>query len=120
MKLGFLFLLLGLMLFNASAFGELSVEDIEKIRAIVKEIVAQEIAKVTGKIDGITGRIDRIDKQLDRNFALILALIAFMGVVIGLPQFLERKKDANKRGRLRCSNNKFWRNSGKSTSCTGK
>ena len=114
MKFGFLCFLLGLLLFNASAFGELSVEEYEKIRVIVKETVAQEMAKVNGKIDGINGKIDgtngRIDgingrldginKQLDRNFALILALMALIGVVLGIPQLRERKKEREQKRQI--------------------
>ena len=92
MKFGFLCFLLGLLLFNASAFGELSVEDIEKIRAIVKDSVGQEIAKVTDRFDGI-------EKKLDRNFAvLLLALLALIGVVIVPPRCRKRSAQSLDRG----------------------
>ncbi len=99
-----------LLLFTVPAFSALTVEDIEKIRSIikeeitavkketiasetrVKEYVSQEIAKVNIKIEEmdrrLTGEIRSLDKQLDRLFALVMVLVAFVAVVIGIPQII--------------------------------
>ena len=100
----------GLLLFTASAFSELTVEDLEKIRSIVKEevdpvkeeiaksearmkeYVSQEIATVNVKIEEMdkrqTGAIEMLGKRLDHIFLLVLALVAFIAVVIGIPQII--------------------------------
>lgn len=119
MKLGCLFFLCGLLFFSALAFGELSVEDWEKFRAIVKEEVSasekrtkehttQEVAKLIIRMDQMDKRreaqfeaIDNrfedtsqrfgdVNTRLNFNFVLLVALI---GVVIGLPLFRDRKKE---------------------------
>lgn len=119
MKLGCLFFLWGLLFFSASAFGELSVEDFEKFRAIVKEEVSasekrtkehttQEVAKLIVRMDrmdkhreaqfeaidnrfGDTNqRFSDVNTRLNFNFVLLVALI---GAVIGLPLFRDRKKE---------------------------
>ena len=107
-----------LLLFTVPAFSELTAADIEKIRSIIKEEVeeaitasetrmkehiSQEIEKVnikisemdkrlTGEIQGLdkrlTGEIRASDKRLDQLFMLVLALVAFIAVVVGVPQIL--------------------------------
>ena len=80
------------LLFTVPAFSELTVEDIEKIRSIVKEetaasekrvkeYISQEIAKVNIKIE-------EMDKRLGYIFTLVIALVAFIAVVIGIPQII--------------------------------
>ena len=101
-----------LLLFTAPAFSELTVEDIEKIRSIVKEettasetrvkeYISQEIAKVNIKIEEmdkrLTGEIKTLDKRLDQHFMLVLALIAFIAVVIGVPQIIVAMQGKNQR-----------------------
>ena len=87
-----------LLLFPVSVFAELSVEDFEKIRAILKEeisevetrltekinksekhlkeYVTQEVGKVDIKIDEmdkrLTGEINNMDKRLDQMFTLVV------------------------------------------------
>ena len=123
-----------LLLFTAPAFSELTVEDIEKIRSIVKEettasetrvkeYISQEIAKVNikieemdkrlnGEIKGLDthlsseikgldtrlgGEIKALGKRLDQLFTLVLALIAFIAVVIGVPQIIVAMQGKNQR-----------------------
>ena len=102
------------LLFTVPAFSELTAEDIEKIRSIfkeetaasekrIKEYISQEIAKVNIKIEEIdkrltgeigaldsrlTGEIRALDKRLDHIFTLVIALAAFIAVVIGIPQII--------------------------------
>ena len=108
-----------LLCFTTSAFSELTVEDIEQIRSIVreettavkeetiasetrvKEYISQEIAKVNIKIEEmdkrLTGEIKTLDKRLDQHFMLVLALIAFIAVVIGVPQIIVAMQGKNQR-----------------------
>ena len=102
------------LLFTVPAFSELTAEDIEKIRSIVKEetaasetrmkeYVSHEIAKVSIKIEEmdkrltseiraldsrLTVEIRALDKRLDHIFTLVIALVAFIAVVIGIPQII--------------------------------
>ena len=102
------------LLFTVPAFSELTAEDIEKIRSIVKEetaasenrmkeYVSHEIAKVNIKIEEmdkrltseikaldsrLTVEIRALDKRLDHIFTLVIALVAFIAVVIGIPQII--------------------------------
>ena len=105
MKLGLFFSLIFLLL-NLPAFGELSTADLEKINAMfkesearIKEYVTQEIAKVNIKIDemdkrltseirSVEKRLNDVNNRLDDQFLLLLALVGFIGVVIGIPQIL--------------------------------
>ena len=105
-----LFLSALLLLCTAPAFSELTADDLEKINEIVrqsetrlKEDISQEIAKVYIKIEEmdkrLTGQIkalesrqtrdfDTLGKRLDYIFMLVLALVAFVGVVVGIPQII--------------------------------
>ena len=108
-----LILIIGLLLLSADAFGELSLSDIEKIRAIVKEsdtllraeiaasekrmreyvsqeikIVSQEIKIVSQEIKAVNTTIAEMDKRLSQIFVLVIALVAFIGVVVGVPQII--------------------------------
>ena len=84
MKFGILFLI-GLWLISAAALGELSVDDLDKIRDIVKESedrLRAEIALVRAEN---AASETRTNKQLDRNFTLLIALFGFVAVVTGIP-----------------------------------
>ena len=84
MKVG-LSLLIGLFLISTSAFGALSVEDLEKIREIVKESedrLRAELALVRAENAASEARTNN---QLDRNFTMLVALFGFIAVVIGIP-----------------------------------
>jgi len=89
-----------LLPFTASAFGELTQADIEKMRLIVEESEKQIKEHVKIKIDELDARLstkieaaDRrlsevikgLDKRLDPIFALVTVLIAFIAGVIGVP-----------------------------------
>ena len=92
MKVG-LSLLIALLLISTSAFGALSVDDLEKIREIIKEsedrLRAENAASEA-----------RTSKQLDRNFTLFVALFGFIAVIIGIPLTLvmsQARKERNSR-----------------------
>ena len=114
MKL-YLFFIVGLLFFSTPVFGELSNADLEKINTMfkesearMKEYVTQEIAKVNLRIDAldqrltseirsVDKRLDGMNKRLDNYFSLLLALFAFVGVVIGIPQILVALQRKNQR-----------------------
>ena len=80
-----IFFLIGLCLISAAALGELSVDDLDKIRDIVKESedrLRAEIALVRAEN---AASETRTNKQLDRNFTLLVALFGFVAVVTGIP-----------------------------------
>ena len=105
MKSG-LFFMIGLLV-SASAFGELSVADLDKIRGIVTESETRlraEIAAVEKRLRAeieilraenaasetrlraeATASEGRTSKQLDRNFVLLVGQLGFIAVVIGIP-----------------------------------
>ena len=100
-----------LLLCTTSAFAELSSEDLNKIRTLVKEevsevearltdrinlsekhlkeYVTQEIGKVNIKIEEmdrrLTGEIRNMDKRLDQTFTLVVVLITAVIAVVGVP-----------------------------------
>ena len=113
MKTG-LFFLLGLLLVSSSAFGALSVADLDKIRGIVTESETRlrtEIVAVEKRLRAEMARLRaemarlraenaasekrlraeavaseaRTNKQLDRNFVLLVGQLGFIAVVIGIP-----------------------------------
>ena len=96
-----------LLLFAAPVFSELMPADIDKIRLIVKEEVEQAVTasetrmsksieasetrikdQVSLEISKVNGTIAEMDKRLSYIFTLVIALIAFIAVVIGVPQIL--------------------------------
>ena len=91
------------LLFTTSAFGELTQTDIEKIRSIVeesekdvKEYVDLKIKELDGRLSGeiktsnqsLSETIKGLDKRLYQIFVLVIALIAFIAVVVGVPQII--------------------------------
>lgn len=66
-------------------------EEIGKSEKRTREFVSDEIEKQNIEIAKLPIRMDGLDKQQDRNFLLLLALLAFIGVVVGLPQLRERR-----------------------------
>ena len=102
MKTG-LFFLIGLLLVSSSAFGELSVADLDKIRGIVTESETRlraEMALLRAEIEILRAenaasekrlRAEaaaseaRTNKQLDRHFVLLVGQFGFIAVVIGIP-----------------------------------
>ena len=91
MKIG-ISLLIGLFLISTSAFGALSVDDLEKIREIVKEsedrLRAENAASEA-----------RTSKQLDRNLTLFVALFGFVAVIFGIPLTLVMLQTRKERDR---------------------
>ena len=100
------FLLTLLMLFSVlviPSFAELTDADLDKIRLIVKEEVAKELAKelapiksdiaqlddrlrkVEIAIGSLTGRIDGVEKQVTHVTNVTYGLIALIVVAIGIP-----------------------------------
>ncbi len=96
-----------LLLFAAPVFSELMPADIDKIRLIVKEEVEQAVTasetrmsksieasetrikdQISLEISKVDGTIAEMDKRLSYIFTLVIALIAFIAVVIGVPQIL--------------------------------
>ena len=84
-----IFFFIGLWLISASALGELSVDDLDKIRNIVKESedrLRAEIVAVEERLRSENAASEtRTNKQLDRNFTLLIALFGFVAVVTGIP-----------------------------------
>ena len=117
-----LFFLCVLLFLGPSSFGEISVEEFEKIRAIVKEevggsegrlraeIAAAEkraMAHATQEAEKITVRMDVTDRQreaqfnsVDKNFGYLYMLFAALLALIGLPLFRERKKEREQDAKL--------------------
>ena len=106
MKTG-LFFSIGLLLLSSSAFGELSVADLDKIRGIVTESETRLRAEIAAVEKRLRAEIEllraenaasekrlraeaaaseaRTNKQLDRNFVLLVGQLGFIAVVIGIP-----------------------------------
>ena len=101
-----------LLLLASPALSELTKEDIEAIRMIVKEdvraIIKEEIAAsekrmkehVDLKIQTVNTRIEGVEKQLGRIWTVVIALIGLIAAAIAIPQIMVAYKDisANKRG----------------------
>ncbi len=101
--LGLVFAIAGLLCFSPSAFGELSVEDLEKIRQIVSEVEVRLGERIDEVEVRLGKRIDEVEKQLGDRItsesqalgkridfqghliiALIVAIIAFVAVPMGI------------------------------------
>ena len=84
------------LLFTMPAFGELTQADIDKMRLIVKEEVESAVEAsetrmkdhISGEIKAVNITIAEMDKRLNQIFMLVIALVAFIAVVIGIPQIL--------------------------------
>ena len=92
-----------LFFFTTPAFSELTQADIDKIRLIVKEEVDQAVtasevrmkeyveaseARMTVEISKVNITVAEMDKRLNNIFTLVITLVAFIAVVIGIPQIL--------------------------------
>ena len=95
MKFG-IFFVIGLWCLSIAAFGELSTDDVEKIRGIFKESEERLRAELVAMEKRLRAEIalvraenaaseTRTNKQLDRNFTLLVALFGFVAVVTGIP-----------------------------------
>ena len=80
------------LIFAAPVFSELTVEDLEKIRSIVKESEdrLKEDLKASEKrlAEHIDGKVEEMDKRLNIIFGFVIALISLIVVVIGVPQII--------------------------------
>lgn len=81
MKLLSVCLCIGILLTALPAFAALSVEDLQQIRKIVREENAALAAQMQAQMDGL-------QTQIDMLFKLQLALMAFIAVVVGIPQII--------------------------------
>ena len=108
-----------LLLLTVPTFGELTTADIEKIYSIVKaegtdvkqQVAASETrmkeyvaASETRMKDHISERIQTVNvtiaemnKRLDQIFTLVITLVAFIAVVIGVPQIIVALQRKNQR-----------------------
>lgn len=108
-----------LLLLTTPAFSELTAADIEKIRAIIKEevneikqyvtasetrmkehVAASETRMkdhISARLQTVDSTIDGMDKRLDQIFTLVIALMAFIAVVIGVPQIIVALQRKNQR-----------------------
>ena len=98
MKVG-LSLLIALLLISTSAFGALSVDDLEKIREIVKESEDRLRAELTLVRAENAASEARTNEQLDRNLTLFVALFGFIAVIIGIPLTLVMLQTRKERDR---------------------
>ena len=80
------------LIFAGPVFSELTVEDLEKIRSIVKE--SEDRLKVDLKESEtrlrahIDGKVSEMDKRLNIVFGFVIALISLIVVVVGIPQII--------------------------------
>ena len=92
------------LLLNTSAFGELTQSDIEKIQSIVEKSEKQIKEYIDLKINELdtrlSGEIKALNDRLDQIFTLTIALIAFIAVVVGVPQIIVamQRKDIIEQG----------------------
>ena len=70
-----------LLIFTTSGFSELAVDDLDKIRSIVKE-------SESNMKEHIDDKVKEIDKRLNLIFGFVIALIVFIPVVVGIPQII--------------------------------
>ena len=106
MKSGLISLVL-FILFTGSAFSVLDSADINEIRLIIKEeneaseermqkrmetYISQEISKVNTRISEMDKRLSNsileLDKRLNTLSSVVIALMALIAVMIGLPQII--------------------------------
>ena len=79
MKTVVLLIFVGLLLWSASAFGELTFEDVQKIRDTLKP-----------EFDAMNKRFDDVNQRFN---VVWMFLIAVLAAVIGMPLYRHRKKE---------------------------
>lgn len=92
-----------LLIFTAPAFSELTVEDLEKIRSIVKESedrLKEDLKESEARLkvdlkesetrlrEHIDSKASEMDKRLNMVFGFVVALISLIVVVVGIPQII--------------------------------
>ena len=84
--------IIAFLIFAAPVFSELTVQDLEKIRSIVKaaEDGLKEDLKAAEErlMEHIDGKFEEMDKRLNIIFGFVIALISLIVVVIGVPQII--------------------------------
>lgn len=84
--------IIAFLIFTIPVFSELTVQDLEKIRSIVKESedgLREEIKKSEdGLKEHIDFKISEMDKRLNMIFGFVIALISLIVVVVGIPQII--------------------------------
>ena len=122
MKIVGLFFLCGLLFLGTPTFGEISVDEFEKIRTIVKEEVGesetrlraeiaasekrttthttQEVAKLTVRMDETDKRRDTQFASVDRDFGYVFMLFVALLALIGLPLLRDWKKEREQDAKL--------------------
>ena len=80
------------LIFATPVFSELTVEDLEKIRSIVKESEDRLKADLKATEDRVmkhvADKFGEVDKRLNLIFGFVIALISLIVVVIGVPQII--------------------------------
>ena len=80
------------LIFAAPVFSELTVEDLEKIRSIIKESEERlkEDLKATEErvMNHVADKFGEVDKRLNIIFGFVIGLISLTVVVIGVPQII--------------------------------
>ena len=84
MKLLSVCLCIGILLTTLPAFAGLSAADLEQIRTIVREEIAISEARMQVQIDELHTRLDGLETLIE----IQLALVAFIAVVICIPQII--------------------------------
>lgn len=69
------------LIFAAPVFSELTVEDLEKIRSIVKDSEERVMNHVADKVG-------EVDKRLNIIFGFVIGLTSLIVVVVGIPQII--------------------------------
>ena len=80
------------LIFAAPVFSELTVEDLEKIRSIVKESedrLKEDLKASEGRVMIHVGdKFGEVDKRLNIIFGFVIGLISLIVVVVGIPQII--------------------------------
>ena len=111
MKIVGLFFFCGLLFLGMPTFSEISVDEFEKIRTIVKEEVGesetrsknhttQEVAKLTVRMDETDKRRDTQFASVDRDFGYVFMLFVALLALIGLPLLRDWKKEREQDAKL--------------------
>ena len=89
------------LIFSMPVFSELTVEDLEKIRSIVKasEEGLKEDLQASEKrlMQHVADKFGEVDKRLNIIFGFVIALISLIVVVVGIPQVLMAWRDKEDR-----------------------
>ena len=75
-------------IFATPVFSELSVDDLDKIRSIVKESEERVKEHVDLKIKNVNDKVNEMDKRLNLISNLVIALVALVILAVGVPQIV--------------------------------